>query len=470
MPTEIYVDRSRAKAMLITAAGNVYDLNNIEQFQTSKTESGDAGTFSITMSLGLNMKPAMEISPMDIIAIYRARVSTSVGTNQAIGPVGNAFPQLAPATHKGLAYGGANAAVTKLLQSDSCVMIGMVDDSEEDQTYEGQPTATFTIIGRDLTKVFLDNDTFVPYTVLGSSNGQGGLANLGNIVIRKDQSGTKLLKNILNVFCKKDPSSISGVAATTQDNQIGNQELQEIASYGYAWDNFVDQTALVDGFESFSNTGQNFPNFEVQSGSVWANVQELRNTPLTRLFVNEIGQLIFDDQYDAWTNSNSNPSTTKNQYAATITIQPGDLRQCKFKQTDEDMATVMSVQPALMGMADTQIASLTAIGAARRPSSIDTVQHYGYRWLTFQSEYDTATDPTTIESRFKVLWLLHNSLWRATVTVRGDSKYRVGKRVVLNTGGANSATQFKTWYIVAVSHNYQFGSDDTTQLELRYPM
>lgn len=457
MPREVYVDRSRVRAILITAAGNVYELNEIESVNVSKNDSGDAGTFGLSMPLKLNLGPAMELRPMDLIAIYRGRNSTSVGTNQRVGPVGDDFPALGPLTRDGLHYGDPYAATVRKLQSSSCLMIGMVDNTEEDSTYDGSPTKTLSITGRDLTKVFLDNDTFVPYSVLGGGPGNTGIGNLSNIVIKRDQSGVLLLLNVLNVFCKKDPRAIGGIAEGTQIDPVKEPELAKIASYGYDWDHFIDQRKLDPNFQHFP--AGHFPVYRVQSGSVWANVQELKNYPVTRLYVNELGQLIFDDQYSAWTSQ-----------APAFTITPGDVRSDKFIQSDEDMATVVSIQPCIAGMADTEVSSLLQIGAVRTPVDIKTLRHYGYRWFPFQSLYDSAVDISSIKARFKVLWLLKSSFWRAQIIVRGDSKYRAGIRVKLNIGGANAATQFKTWYVLSVAHTYQYGSDDTTTLELRYPM
>lgn len=457
---EVSIDRVRMRAIVITAGGTVLQLNELENVQTTKTDDGEAGSFTFEAPLGLNLAAAQVMQPMDLVAIYVGRNSTAISGSKSAGMTGNAFPELGPNVVSSLTYGAAGAAVTKLLGTDACLMIGMVDDIDEEQIYDGTPGATFTVSGRDLTKIFLDNDTFVPYTVASGVP----VGNLLNIVVRRDQSGPSLLLHILDVFCKKDASAIAAAIAASQvESNVGSEQLAQIAAYGYPYDQFVDISAVQETLAnnpSFLQFGAaSFPNYSVQSGSVWANVLELRNWPIARMYVNELGKLIFDDTFTAWTSE-----------AAAVTIMPGDIRALKFSTTDADMVTAMTVAPAQATFGQTEIAALVQTGRSRRPTNASTIKRFGYRWYEFISQYDSVTAQALIESRFKVLWLMRNALTRAQITVKGDPKYRVGIRALLATGGASPATQFKTWYVMSVQHNSNVTPDYTTTMELRYGM
>ena len=45
---------------------------------------------------------------------------------------------------------------------------------------------------------------------------------------------------------------------------------------------------------------ENFPPYTPQAGAVWSSLLELRNPPISRMFVTETGELIFDDSFIAW--------------------------------------------------------------------------------------------------------------------------------------------------------------------------
>ncbi len=459
------IDRTQARVIAICFDGTVLQLNEIEQINVTKSDTGDAGEFTISLALGLNLPAAVKLQPMDYIAIFVGRNSTSTGGSKAAGTNSDPFPALGPSNVQGLTYGAEGAQITKTLGAfSSCLMIGMLDVVHETQTFQGQPTATLELRGRDLTKIFLDNDTFVQYSIPASDpNNDNGVASLLQIPLRTATSGTRLLLDILNVFCKKNPPSIipysgaGGAQAVNTAGYLTGDALAQVQAYGYNWDRFISTAHLDINFVSLSSDF--FPTYSVQSGSVWANCLELRNFPVCRLYVDELGNLIYDDQYTVWTNP-----------AIAGTIEAADVRSSEFWQTDEDLLTAITVIPALANCAVSEIAALLSTARSRVPVDKDTIQRFGYRWTSFVSQYDSVKAFQTLDKRFKALWLLHNTLTRGRVIVKGDAKFRVGQRYQLNFGGANAATQFRSWYVTNTDHNYQFGSDYTTTLELRYPL
>jgi hypothetical protein len=99
---------------------------------------------------------------------------------------------------------------------------------------------------------------------------------------------------VLDVFVKKDPNAIRALEQADGMQPTSFAALSAVADYGFPWDHFLRTNLLNDGFLHFPSLGG--PQiFSVQSGAAWANMQQLRNFPIARLFVNEIGQLIFDD-------------------------------------------------------------------------------------------------------------------------------------------------------------------------------
>ena len=463
---DVTIDTPRACAIIITAAGLVYQVGNVENFIFNKSDNGDAGDFSLTMPLGLNKDFANQIAPMDLVAVFASRSVTwqggrkPVGTTEAFHPITFSTSALTS-----LSYGSSSATMTDMFAAmPSCVFIGMVDTTEESQIYEGSPKASLDITGRDLTKVFLDNDTFVSYALPGSDPSKDALGNLENIVISNNSSGTALLLQALNVFCKKDPTSVGNAigAAQATDQVAENALLAKIAAYGYPWDKFISTKLLSESFQNLSKAA--LPIFQVKSGSVWANLLELRNYPVARLYVNEMGQLIFDDTLAAWT---TNPVQG--------TIYPSDIRTCKFRQSDENVITAMSILPAIQTLNNAQLTALGQVAQAHTPASLTTIQRFGFRYWPFTSLYDAVSDldpsnpNNVIQRRFAVLWLMKNNLWTCQITLKGTTAYRVGTRVNLATGGASSSTQMRNWYISEIGQSFSYGDDWTTTLSLTYP-
>ena len=487
-------DRPRFAVIIITSQSQIIKLSEIESLQTDKTETGDAGTWSFTAPLGLYSDVAAAIGPMDLVALYADRTSTDrygittgngldlasiIGSNVAGSSYESAsYPSAAPR----LTYGAPGAAVTTTLGTAACLMIGMIDGVEETIDYEGA-RRELSVHGRDLTKVFIDNDTWVPYTVAQGDD----VAYTSNLIIHKTSSGTQLLRYILNVFVLKDPNTILEVAARAGAQVPKN--LVEIAAYGYPWNNFVRDDLLIAGFQSLAN-GQ-FPNYSVQSGSAWTNIVELRNFPICRLFVNELGALIFDDTWTAWGfGSAYNLLATD---PAPIWLDDGDVRKVSFRQGDDDVVTALSIASPQMSAGDTQLAGLATMARARVGTNA-SIGIFGYRYAQFTSQYDalnaavvtpataanpkgtSTTDPTqsVLDARFPILWQLHNDIWYATFTLRGNAKWRVGQRLSTDISGAAAATQplngtRKLWYITQVQHSLQWGSDWVTTLTARFP-
>jgi hypothetical protein len=133
--------------------------------------------------------------------------------------------------------------------------------------------------------------------------------------------------------------------------------------------------------------------------------------------------------------------------------------------------------PSLTQMGDVSIA--TGGGVAVIPSDLKdntlAIARYGYRWQEFQSQYDGPDHPESVSARFPVLLQLHNSMWRCTLTVKGNPALRVGLSVALMVGGVHPMTRPQTkgalraWYIESCSHRGGYGDDYTTELELRFP-
>jgi hypothetical protein len=464
-PNDFTQDRSRWRAIYISAKdGSCFAVEEIEQWTAAKKENGDAGTFTMQLPLVANAGLAQIISPMGLVAIFAGRISSDrFGTvtsdfAQGFGPLPSELPALS--------YGDTGAkTVQKLASYPSCVFIGMVDRADEDYEIEGTPRAILSIEGRDLTKIFIDNDTYVPYTEIVGGD-QGAFSSLATIVIPKNGiSGKNLIQVSLDAMVKKD---VSVLAKLSGDPSLNQGALAKAAKYGYPWDDFIT-LAIDPAFNPIPP--QSFPNYSIQSGSAWANLDELRNYPIARLFVTEVGNLIFDFAYAQW-----------NTQVPVMTIDPKDVMKCRFYQSDDDWVTALSLMPNNSSAGNVELSNM---GFAARAAVADTqsiVKRWGYRWQEFVGQYlptgsnvSSPEDAVDHSAFWKTLWTMHNDYFHCTLTVRGRAGYRAGQRVILNFGGANVVTRSTTpgvvraWYIEEVRHSGQFGDGFRTELELRYP-
>jgi hypothetical protein len=375
-------DRPRFGAVIITGAGTVLYFEQIESMQTDKSDNGDAGTWSIRTTLAINTFISGAIGPMDIVALYADRGSTdSLGnTTDSTLLINLLIPTATP-----LAYGSADANTTNLLGTDHCLMIGMVDSVAETFDYENA-TLELNIAGRDLTKIFIDNDTIVPAT-LPEGGGSGALAGLSSVVIKRLTSGTQLLLDVLDVFVTKNPNVVSSLLVAGQAAPLLNTEAAELAQYGYPWRRFVRADLLITGFQHLSS-GQ-FNNYSVQMGSAWVNTNNIRNFPITRLFVNEVGALVFDDTWTAW-GFGSSKMIAEGYGGLPIMVNRADVRKIDFRQSDDNLITALSITAAGMPAGDTALASLVTFGK-QNVSPLPVLQRYGYRFQSFESYYDSTS-------------------------------------------------------------------------------
>ncbi len=106
------------------------------------------------------------------------------------------------------------------------------------------------------------------------------------------------------------------------------------------------------------------------------------------------------------------------------------------------------------------VAAASSIGQA-------LIQVLGYRYGQFVSMYDI-TYPDALR-RQKYLLQVHNNIFTATATVKGESYYRVGQRYLFNEDTGVAPSTNKVWYVTNVTHSMQFGNDWTTTLQLRFP-
>jgi hypothetical protein len=382
-------DRVVFAALIITAAGNAVRVREIESMETDKSENGDAGTWSFSAPLAENRAAASQIGPMDLVALYAIRIMSDLGglTSQS-ADVLNVIPH-GTATSGGFTYGSADATIIKSLGADaaSCLMIGMIDAVEEDFDYQ-QARMTLDVRGRDLTKVLIDNDTYVPYT--DAAGGDNGVASsLSAISLTRETSGTGMLLDILDVFVGKDPNRIAQILANSPNVLVPKDNvLSSIKKFGYPWRSFLRVDALIAGFKHLGH-GQ-FAKYSVQGGSAWTNIGELRNFPIARLFVDEIGRLIFDDTWTAWgygTDTASLSAGTDGKPRKVLKVVNSEVRKATFRQADDDLVTGITITAAAVVGADTDLAS-GALLSQPRHTTLPMIQQYGYRFVPWVSQYD----------------------------------------------------------------------------------
>jgi len=310
----------------------------------------------------------------------------------------------------------------------------------------------------------------------------------------KETSGTQMLLDMLDIFVAKNPDRIAQVINNDPNFTLSKKDvLQSIAQFGYPWRNFLRVDALIAGFHHIGN-GQ-FPQFAVQNGSAWTNITELRNFPIARIFVDEIGRLIFDDTWSAW--GMAPPATaakllspgTDGNARQPLAVVNSEVRSISFSQADDDVLTGISIQQPLITFGDFQPASFPVFSAPQHAAT-STIQVYGYRCGKFVSQYDdpqayqltpsgvpTPNDATqnALAARYPILWQLHNNLWEATFVLKGNVKWRAGARLSTTLGGSQAATRPQTgyskeWYIMSVTHSLSFGADWTTTVKARFPL
>ncbi len=469
------VDRPRFYALVISSTtGYVYLIPDIEQMETQKSDDGSAGTWSFTTPLineytipGGSVYPrtipyAQVAAPMDYVALFAWRKSLTPDDVRV---------QYDPFTEAGINLGdldyGDIAATQTMQKTSSCIMVGMVDGARVSKGYSGQ-RATFTCHGRDLTKIFEINYVQIPDASLAGQGGAGpttqapGFFGLASIAISRANSGPVLIRAVLDLLVTKDLNALKvlnqGVGYTPPDDV-----KKAYAAFGYPWRNFITTNLMNDSYQPL--TSQNYPPYTPQMGSVWTGLLELRNPPISRLMVTETGALIYDDSYVAWTQ------------APYITVDPSSVRDFESGFDDADLLTFLSCLPAKM-VGTNDIIALSKgsflpgtgfVSGVAAASSIGQalIQVLGYRYGQFVSMYDI-TYPDALR-RQKYLLQVHNNIFTATATVKGESYYRVGQRYLFNEDTGVAPSTNKVWYVTNVTHSMQFGNDWTTTLQLRFP-
>ena len=307
--------------------------------------------------------------------------------------------------------------------------------------------------------------------------------------------GQDFLRTVLNIFVKKNPEIIAdaiNLANPSDKNPVSPATpfIARAAQYGYDWDYFISQRLLNDPSFLHFPSGNFLPNWQVQAGSAWANIDDLRNFPLTRLYVTENGALIFDDRFSAW-GFGSTPQ------AVTCAITPDDIRKSYFGITDDDVITTLVVMPLIAQIGQLALASQHQFGQPYTLNDV-AIKRYGFRYQQFNSQWDTPQGAfafSNIRARMGVLFEMHNDMHRAQLTVKGNARYRVGQRVVLqyadvngnvlwgprsksllpasvSTGGGGTSTKQQVWYVSHVAHeghDDESATDWTTLLDLRFP-
>jgi hypothetical protein len=481
--TSYEVNRPRFWGVAISAAsGKAYALPDIETLTTSKKDDGSAGTFSITMPLIQPYTPqgqaqyprilayAAVAGPMDLVAIFAYRTFTGNQSSQVDAQPSQQDPFSAIETLVGLAYGESGAATVTRLGVSSCLMIGMLDGARSQMSFTGS-RASFSMNGRDLTKIFEVNDATIPDAALAAQAGAGqgqnapGFFGLGSLQLSQANSGPTFLVSALDLLVAKDLNALKTVGtASAAAAAISPAAKASYLSFGYPWRNFIRTDAL--DFSYLPLTSQNYPPYTPQMGAIWASLLEIRNPPLSRMFVNEIGQLIYDDSFKAW---------TANDIAGIIGGE--DIRDFDSGFDDGNLITFLSCMPKRLVASAEDVAAIkggflpgtgfvNGIAAASNAKAAQ-VAIYGYRYGQFMSQFDiTYADAL---KRQAYLLQVHNNIFSATISVRGNSIYRVGQRYQINYDTNRPETTNAVWYVEGVQHHCETSPEWVTTLSLRFP-
>ena len=482
---EQYQSTDRIGALVIAvsiATQTAFLLPMVERFETEKADSGEPGTFSFDAPLAHTQGAAQPVSgtsdsaqdyarwanPNDIIAIYAQRV---VNVENVEG--GNDIP-VGPQPTPSAAYG--TAGFIGELQDTTLLFVGMVDDATVDILPGEQPEAMLRVRGRDLTKIFIESESTVPSTSMAAYLADG--SEQAGVLIRiggTESSGTQLVIDMLNNIISKDYPAGFGQLANGQN---------PITALAYPWRNFIDTSkALANPYFSLPTTSAT-PNsvaFQLQAGSAYQNLISLRNAPLTRLYIDEYGSMVFDDALGAWTGTDSYGKPVPNQDI--YSINEAEVLQYRFSINDGELLTYIAVWPMSSLLSSMQVQTLAALkgslatpaatpGTQASPASpsvvAPTVSNYGFRYAQYQALWDFS--PQDAERRKQVVLTWHNSIKFAEITVRGRPFYKVGARVSLIVPAHRPEFANASWYITNVSHQYSFGNQWVTNMRLRFPM
>lgn len=481
-------DQPAVAAIIVTFQGQVIPVKSIESLTTSKTEDGNAGTFSFTCPAVPNMAAVLATNPNDIVAIYGIRPSTDGRGLQDLGP-SLPLPVLT-------ANGWGNQATIRGLQSPTLMFLGMVDSADEHATPGG--AASFSVSGRDLTKIFLEYDcgyfnTPTRQALFTQQPTPGGLSskqkqllankNLSDIMnaiatfeINTTNSGTNLLEVMLDTAMARDFTTSANLQAGNLPPLNADQKSY-LAEFGFPWRQWVLTDKLDPGFRHYTSGPTFGLTYQLQPGSMWANCQEMRNEPFNRLFVTEDGFLIFDEALNAYVS----------QAPVLDAVRGDDIRDFETNFSDDTLATFLAVLGALE-ISRGNIASAVSTapefgtiaglgyaafiggtGQAVNAGGDGDVQRYGFRAKTLISNFDQGTNQKAMADLFQFITAMLNNQLTATLTVKGRPEYRIGQRLLVEYGNLRPETQNATWYVAGVGQSYDFGSDWTTTLRLLYP-
>lgn len=480
MRTQATVDRIQTLAIMVSAVtGQTFRFYGITNLTVGKDDSGNAGTWQFetsdiepTVRYGPSDDAAAYIqvsSPMDLCAIYARRLATTAsgGVERLADPIG-------PDPYTTLQYGGDSGATVRALgrplapitdydgpgtsvSDASCLMVGMVDGAFERVDAQGR-TVGFRATGKDLTKIPYVNFTTVPQTAQNSQ----AMPTLAYIALARDTSGYQLLLDALDLtVAKVFPKSAIG------PNGLSASDATTFSAWGYPWRDFLSTGRLTDAaFRSFKSVdGQRiYPPFKLQGGSAWANILELSNPPINRLFVDEWGQLVFDDAFNAWT------------AGSIYDVEPSEVQWFEAGFSDDTLITFLSTSPAgsLAGYSNIVrnlgIARNNGfVGGLGEAKSADAahVKRYGYRYAAVTSLFDV--DYNESATRRKAIIFANNNLWRAQAIVRGRPFFRVGDRYRVKVETNRPETTNQPWYCHSVRHDIAQDQDWTVTLDLAYP-
>lgn len=480
MQTQATVDRIQTLAVVISAVtGRAYRFYGITNLTVAKDDSGNAGTWEFetsdiaaTILYGQSDDAAAYIrdsGPMDLCVIYARRLSTTaaVTIERVADPIG-------PDPAAALFYGGDAGKTVRTLSAprpplsgydgpmmstsrNSCLMVGMVDSAYERIDAQGR-TVGFRASGKDLTKVPYVNFTTVPQTAENSQ----AMPTLMYLALARETSGYQLLLDALDLLVAKSlPASIIG------PNGVPASKAATYTTWGYPWKDFLSTARMTDpNFRSFKATdGQKlYPPFTFQAGSAWANILELANPPINRLFIDEFGQLVFDDAFTAWT------------AGSIYDVEASEVLFFEAGFSDDNLMTFLSTQPGGSLAAKVNIVSALGIkknnnfvGGIGEAKSADAahVKRYGYRFTQFTSNWDV--DFNESAARRKVVIFANNNLWHGQAILRGQPFFRAGDRYRLKVETNRPETSMQPWYCRGYRHQIQADQDWTVALDLAYP-
>lgn len=309
----------------------------------------------------------------------------------------------------------------RLPEPKSTVLVGLIDDVRKSTDYSsGQPQRVVQVTGRGLNKAFINFDV--------------GL--IKNVSI---DTNTGFFNGLTDISGCDSYDAIKVIL----DNYVG-KAIKYSFGNGKVFENYFNYSGNHHSYETLTN----YLSYTSYNGSLWNFIKELGNAPFNETYWEIIGEK--PNMIHRRTPFNQGDWSSLKRH----TILDKDIVSDNTGRSDLETYTLFSVQ--------------LSIGEEVMENMYPPLWYppfyakYGITQLSVSTPYQVWTENVdyAVGGFYQELFnfnIKNNVFYNGTLVVKGDNKYKVGQRVIVESDGIE-------YYVESVSHSFNCYGTWTTSL------